>query len=79
MLSKLWEKLDHKGRIATVIGFFWALPYNVKFTIDFFNGIFYSREQLESIIIVNVLSLIWFVLPSKIIIEGPKFKIQVED
>jgi hypothetical protein len=79
MLSKLWEGLDHKGRIATIIGFLWALPYNVQFLLDWFNGIFYTREQLEGVIIVNVLAMIWFILPSKIIIEGPKFKIQVED
>lgn len=79
MVLKLWEALDHKGRLATIIGFLWALPYNVKFTVDFFSGVFYSRDQLESIIIVNALAMIWFILPSKIIIEGPKFKIVVED
>ena len=76
---KLWDALDHKGRLATVIGFIWALPYNVKFTIDFFGGVFYSREQLETVIVVNILAMIWFILPSKITIEGPKFKFIVED
>jgi len=76
---KLWEALDHKGRIATIIGFLFALPYNMRFMWDWFSGVFYSREQLEMVIIVNVLAMVWFILPSTITIEGPKFKIEVKD
>jgi len=79
MLSKIWTGLDHKGRIATVIGFLFSIPYNARFMYHFFTGVIYTREQLEAVIIVNVLAMIWFILPSKIIIEGPKIKISVED
>ena len=76
---KIWEALDHKGRIATIIGFLWALPYNVKFLIDWFAGIEYSQAMLESVIIVNVLAMIWFLLPSKIIMKAKGFEFTVED
>ena len=79
MLNKLWQELDHKGRIATIIGILFALPYNARFMYHFFTGVFYSREGLETVIIVNVLAMIWFILPSKIIIKGPKFELIVED
>lgn len=76
---KLWEALDHKGRIATIIGILFSLPYNVRFIIDFYRGIEYSREALEGIILVNILAMIWFILPSRVEISGPKFTIKVED
>ena len=74
-----WTALDHKGRFATIIGFAFSLPFNIKFTLDWYRGIEYSRENLETIIIVNVISIIWFILPSIITIEGPKFKFRIED
>ena len=76
---KIWQALDHKGRIATIIGFLWALPYNVKFLIDWFAGIEYSHAMLESVIIVNVLAMIWFILPSKITMKAKSFEFTVED
>jgi hypothetical protein len=46
---------------------------------DFFHGVDYSRGQLEMIVVMNAVAMIWFILPSKIVIEGPKITIRVED
>ena len=75
----LWNALDKKGRIATIIGLLFALPYNARFMWDFFHGVEYSRGQLEMVVIVNAIGWIWFILPSKITISGPKFNLTVED
>lgn len=75
----VWKELEHKGRIATVIGLVWALPFNIKTTIDWFSGIFYNHEQLYVVIVVNMLAMFWFILPSMLLIKGPKFEIRVED
>ena len=75
----LWNALDKKGRIATVIGILFTAPYNFKFMWDFFAGVDYSRGELEALIIANVIGWVWVILPSKITISGPKFNLTVED
>jgi hypothetical protein len=79
LFSAIWKGLGEKGKFATIIGTLFAAPYNVKFMIDFFGGVVYSYDQLLALAVVNGLGMVWFILPSKITIEGGKFKFIVED
>lgn len=76
----LWGLIKEKGKIATIVGFLFTLPYNGKFMYDFFTGgTDYSNDQLTFLVIVNVIGIAWFILPSKITMKGGKFKFIVED
>lgn len=76
---KIWEMLDKKGRIATIIGFCFAAPINGKVIFDFFKGNIATVESLYSAIFINVIAIIWFILPSSIKIKGSKFELEVID
>jgi len=79
LIVKLWKALGEKGKVATIIGFLFAFPVNIKFVIDYFSGIFYSRGQMEMALVTNVLAMVWLILPSVISIHGPKISIEVKD
>jgi len=79
-MNKIWTGLGEKGKVATIIGMFFAFPANTKFIIDFYRTIEYSRESLINLAVINVIAMVWFILPSKISIKGGKgFEIVVED
>ena len=75
----IWNELDHKGRIATIIGIFFSLPYNIKFVIDFLIGIEIAQEVLYQMMAVNAISMVWFILPSSVIISGKGFSFEIKD
>lgn len=78
-LSLLWKGLGEKGKLATLIGWFLVLPINFNFMIDFFKGVMWENPALTSLAVINGIGMIWFILPSKISIKGPKIEIIVED
>lgn len=72
--------LERKGLIATIIGFFLSAPLNLKVTFDFFvREKYYTVEELTGVIVLNLIGIIWFILPSSITFEGGKFKFEVKD
>jgi len=79
LIKGMWNLLGEKGKFATIIGFCYAAPYNAVFMFNFFKGVSYDYDQLMSIVIVNIIGMMWFILPSKFTIESPKFKFIVED
>ncbi len=78
-MKKLWTMLEKKGKIATIIGFVLSLPVNAKFIYLFFKGSVFEDNNLKAIIVINVVAMIWFILPSKIIIKSEKLTIEIED
>lgn len=76
MIGKILEK---KGKIATVIGFILSLPVNIRFLYLFFSNTLFEDDFLKAVIVVNVVAMIWFILPSKLVIEAPKLRIEIED
>ncbi len=75
----MWRLLKEKGKIATIIGFLLSFPVNFWALICLFSGSIVTENQLWQIVIINAVGMVWFILPSKIIIEGKGIKIQVED
>lgn len=72
--------LQDKGKIATIIGLVFAFPINIKFTIDYFmRAVEYTRGELTALCVFNAVAMVWFILPSRVIIKGPKIEITVED
>lgn len=76
---RLWKALAQKGKISTLIGFLFAFPVNGKFLWDFYRNVIYSPDKLMMIVFINIVSMIWFILPSSIIIKGGNFEIEVKD
>ena len=79
ILLTLWKGIGEKGKFATIIGFFFAVPANVKFLFAFFQGTDYSRESLLNLCILNGIAMVWFILPSSITIKGSPFEIIIKD
>ena len=79
-LKWLWNSLAEKGRIATLIGFGLTFPVNGWSMVAFFSDWNVPEAKLWQIVIINAVGMVWFILPSKIIIESGKgLKIQIED
>ncbi len=75
----LWKLMADKGKIATIIGFCLSSPFNIWALWSFFSGSGATEDQLWTIAIINGIAMIWFILPSKILIEGKGVKIEVTD
>ncbi len=75
----MWKILKEKGKLATLIGLFLSAPVNIWALIRLFNDLFVSESQLWQIVIINTVGMVWFILPSKISIEGKGLKIEVVD
>jgi hypothetical protein len=78
-MKTLWKILEHKGKFATIIGFLLSLPVNSKFIYLYFKDHEFLKSDLTTIIVINVVAMIWFILPSKISIKSDKLTIEVED
>ncbi len=75
----LWKALENKGKIATLIGFLLSLPVNIKYIYLFFTGAIFTEDNLKAIIVINIVAMIWFILPSVIRIKSDKLTIEIED
>lgn len=75
----IWDSLDKKGRIATIIGFLFAVPVNAKFLYMFFKGFELTNQMLISMMVYNAIGMVWFILPSRISLKSEKFTLEVED
>lgn len=69
---KLWKLLAEKGKLATIIGFFFASPANAWALYKLYRGAIVTIDQLWVVIIINSISIIWFILPSEISIKSGK-------
>lgn len=69
----------HKGAISSCLGFIMAFPINLYFIVQFYRGIEINRDNLEQIIIINMVAMIWYIMPSKIEIAGKIINIKIED
>jgi hypothetical protein len=78
-MNKILTILEKKGSIATVIGFLFALPVNTFFTIQFFRNNVMDDAQLKGIIVMNIIGMCWFILPSVIEIKSKLFEITIKD
>lgn len=78
-MKRIWELIAEKGKIATLIGFFLSSPFNCWALWAFFTGEGATENQLWTVAIINGIAMIWFILPSKIVIEGKGIKIEVTD
>jgi hypothetical protein len=76
---KFWNLLQEKGKIATIIGFVLSLPVNTYFVYLFFTKQIFEDDFLKAIIVVNIVAMIWFILPSKILVKSDKLTIEIED
>jgi hypothetical protein len=71
-MNKLWKLLSEKGKIATLIGFFFAAPANVWAIWNLYKSIIVTIDQLWVVVIINSISIVWFILPSEISIKSGK-------
>ncbi|MCP4393976.1 MAG: hypothetical protein GY804_06900 [Alphaproteobacteria bacterium] len=76
---KLWEALAEKGKIATIIGFLFALPANGWAVYKLYNEELVTIDQLWVVIAINIIGMFWFMLPSEISIKSSKFQLIVKD
>ena len=74
-----WTLLAEKGKLASVVGFFLAFPVNIRFVIDFYQGNVYDYNSLQTIVIINVIAMVWFILPSAIKMSAGKFNLEITD
>ena len=80
MLDKIMLFIrTYKGAISSLLGFILAFPINIYFIFMFLNNVQMSRERLEIIVIINIIAIIWYIMPSKIEVGGKIFTLKVED
>lgn len=79
IMSLIWGKLAEKGKIASLIGFLMAFPVNAVFVVMFFMDMSFSDDQLKTALIINAIAMTWFILPSKVRIDGKFIKVELED
>ena len=77
--NKMWEMWGEKGKIASIIGFFFTVPANIRTTWLYFEGTAFTKEDLTVLVVMNMIGIVWFVLPSKITVQGTPFKLEVLD
>ncbi len=78
-MKKFWEIIAEKGKIATLIGFFLASPFNVWVLIKFFTGAVVTTDSLWTVSIMNGVAMVWFILPSSISLKSDKFTLEIKD
>ncbi len=76
---KFWNILAEKGKIATIIGFLFACPANVWAVWKLYRKVMVTIDQLWVVVAINIIGMMWFILPSKISIKSTKFQLTVED
>jgi uncharacterized membrane protein len=77
--NKAWKIWGEKGKIASIIGFFLTVPANIRTTWLYFHGVTFTKEDLTVLVVMNMIGIIWFILPSSITISGTPFKLEIED
>ena len=75
----LWNALKEKGKIATIIGFFFAIPVNGWAIWQLYHGLIVTVDQLWVVVIINSIAIVWFILPSEISIKAKSLEIIVKD
>lgn len=79
-MTKLFSFLrEYKGVISSILGFILSFPINTYFIYMFLMESQITRERLEIIVIINILAITWYLMPSKIEIGGKIFTIKIED
>jgi len=79
ILKKLWQVLDHKGKIASIQGSLLAFPVNAHLVYSYFSKIELTEAQLLTAVILNGIAVAWFILPSTIEITGKLFSLKIID
>ena len=75
----LWNALKEKGKIATVIGFIFAIPANGWAIWNLYSGTIVTIDELWVVVIINSIAIVWFILPSEISIKAKSLEIIVKD
>jgi len=80
MIKKIIKLLEKKGVLATFIGLLISLPENMYLLYLFFTGEEWTSVMRDQALVMNMIGMFWFILPSKIIIAwGANGKIEVID
>lgn len=74
-----WKALAEKGKIATIIGAIMAVIVNSWAVYLLFSEKTVEENTFWMIIGLNIVSQLWFILPSKMKITGKLFNLEVED
>ncbi len=75
-----WNLLAQKGKIATLMGLFLAMPVNFIFIFSFLSaGSVPDVSQLWFIGVVNGIGMFWFILPSSFELISKAFTIKMVD
>lgn len=77
--SIIWKALAEKGKFASMLGFFFAAPANGWALYNVYNGLIVTLNQMYVVTLINAISIVWFILPSKISIKWKSGEIIVED
>lgn len=68
----IWKALKEKGKLATIIGFIFAIPANGWAILKLYKGAIVTIDQLWTVVIINSIAIVWFILPSEISIKSSK-------
>jgi hypothetical protein len=68
----IWGALKEKGKLATIIGFMFAIPANGWAIFKLYRGAIVTIDQLWTVVIINSIAIVWFILPSEISIKSSK-------
>lgn len=78
--DKIWTLLGEKGKIATLIGLIHIIPINSVALFQYFKDIEMLTEQrLTAVFMLNIIGIVWFMLPSYIKLKGKTFELELKD
>lgn len=73
------DLITHKGYLATLVGIALIIPVNLQVVVRYFAASAFSNAELSTVTLLNVLAMIWVMLPTKISFQAGKFKFTIED
>lgn len=71
------DLLKEKGKLATILGIFLILPVNISVVIRYIMKSEFSHGELVTISALNIIAMLWFILPSRVAIS--KEGLSIED
>ncbi len=78
-MNKLIAILEKKGILATLIGIMFAAPINAKLCYNFYRSISMTDGELKTAAVMNLIGMLWFMLPSVIEIKSKLFEVIIKD
>jgi len=78
-MNKIISFLKNKGIFTTLFGIGLAIACDYKLIKAYYGNTELSEKQLYASIVINIIAIVWVILPSRIKVSGKLMSIDIED